>query len=90
VGSTGWTWEQVEQQLDLHRLAALKRQWRRHPPVHHLVAAFLGHKPDDGPGAPSAQAASADLDQLAASAVVIKSAPKLDTSAWDARPQSQG
>lgn len=32
-------------ELTLPRLDALDNYWRRHPPVHLLVAAYLGYKP---------------------------------------------
>lgn len=40
--STGWTWDYVEQEVDLPRLTALSGYWRRHPPMHIMVAAYLG------------------------------------------------
>jgi hypothetical protein len=40
--STGWTWREVETELDLPTLAALSTYWRAHPPVHLMVAAYLG------------------------------------------------
>ena len=43
----GWTWDQVGE-LTLPRLKALRRYWRKHPPVHLLVAAYLGYKPRGG------------------------------------------
>lgn len=30
---TGWTWEQVRDQLDLPRVEALRRAWRDNPPL---------------------------------------------------------
>jgi len=47
VDCTGWTWADTERDLDLHRLAALNRQWARQPPVAQMVAAYLGYKPPD-------------------------------------------
>jgi hypothetical protein len=47
VSNTGWGWCQAERELDLHRLHALTRQWVLHPPVHHLVAAYLGYQAPD-------------------------------------------
>lgn len=40
--SLGYTWDYVEQHMDLPRLAAFNRYWVKHPPVHLLVAAYLG------------------------------------------------
>lgn len=45
IANTGWTWDYVEEQLDIPRLAALNAYWRNHPPVHYLLAAFVGFKP---------------------------------------------
>jgi hypothetical protein len=33
--------------MTLPRLYALRRYWTRHPPVHLLVAAFVGYKPPE-------------------------------------------
>lgn len=45
IACTGWTWGEVGT-LTLPRLRALSRYWSQHPPVHLLVAAYLGYKPD--------------------------------------------
>lgn len=42
---TGWTWDTVLSELDLPRLAALNLYWESHPPVHILIAAYMGVKP---------------------------------------------
>lgn len=62
----------------MHRLAALRRQWQQHPPVHKLLAAFIGYTgapaaaphqptPDDdtpaGPGALGGVAAAVPVPQ---------------------------
>lgn len=44
----GWTWEQAEG-LTLPRYEALCRYWESHPPVHLMVAAYLGIKPKPRP-----------------------------------------
>lgn len=41
--SLGYTWDYVEQHIDLPRLAAMNRYWDKHPPVHIMVAAYLGY-----------------------------------------------
>jgi hypothetical protein len=41
-----WTWGDVEN-LDWPRWRALERRIRVHPPVHWLVAAFVGFKPQE-------------------------------------------
>ena len=30
---TGWTWDQVRDQLDLPRVDLLREQWRKNPPL---------------------------------------------------------
>lgn len=57
------SWDEVLDQLDLPALAALTRYWHRHPPVHVMVAAYVGYKGDDEPKAESSEAA---IEQLMA------------------------
>lgn len=39
--------------MDLHRLAALQRRWRRSPPLQHMVQAYLGIEvPEEPPARP--------------------------------------
>jgi len=78
--STGYTWDEVGK-LTIPRLKALMRYWAKHPPVHILVAAYMGYKPGDQPS----QAASADLDAMVSEAPSIKGLPRLDSSAWETR-----
>jgi len=60
IAATGWTWEEVGR-LTLPRLRALYRHWRRHPPVHLLLAAKWGLVPqDDKPVQASAHNTTAD------------------------------
>lgn len=47
-----WPWEYVERHMDLHRYAALRRQWRRSPPLQQMVQAYLGIDPDEDPQPP--------------------------------------
>lgn len=42
---TGQTWEEIGQQWDLPRLEAWNVYNRDHPPLHIMVAAYLGVKP---------------------------------------------
>lgn len=76
--NTGWTWQYVRDQLDLPTLDALQAEWQHHPPVHHLVAAYLDYKP------PQATAADSDqqLAQFLSGMRVDTSAPQIDDSAW--------
>lgn len=45
MASTGMSWDAVLTELDLPRLQALNSYWRSHPPLHIMVAAHLGIKP---------------------------------------------
>jgi hypothetical protein len=54
----GWTWEYVDDEMTLPRLHAIFRQWKRFPPVHIMVANYLGYK-DETPAQ-----ASGPLDGL--------------------------
>lgn len=42
AAATGWTWDYISEHVDLPRLAALNDYWSVHPPVHVMVAAYLG------------------------------------------------
>lgn len=62
---TGWTWEQVRQEMTLPRLRTMQRLWARHPPTHILVAGYLGYKPDADDPAPAAKdETTQDLGEL--------------------------
>jgi hypothetical protein len=78
--STGYTWDEVGK-LTIPRLKAFTRYWQKQPPVHVLVAAYMGYKASDQP----TQTQSKELDAIAAEAPLIKGLPKLDTSAWETR-----
>lgn len=65
--------------LDLPSLEALQAEWRQHPPVHHLVAAYLDYK---APAA-NAQASQAELEGLLATVPLSAGAPLLDSAGWD-------
>ena len=43
--ATGWTWDYTMAELDMPRLAAMSEYWRSNPPVHVMVARYLGVKP---------------------------------------------
>jgi hypothetical protein len=43
--TTGWTLDYIMDEVTLPRLRSLLRYWSEHPPVHELVAAFVGYKP---------------------------------------------
>lgn len=43
--STGWTFDQVGEQFDLPRLNAMMGYWEGKPPIHVMIAAYMGIKP---------------------------------------------
>lgn len=45
VACTGWTWDYVAEHIDLPRLKALNLYWADNPPLHRMVAAYLGIEP---------------------------------------------
>ena len=58
VTMTGWTWDQVRDQLDLSRVDLLREQWRKNPPLAITMRAaagalgveFTGSQSDDPSG----------------------------------------
>jgi hypothetical protein len=73
---------EVEQQLDLHRLHALTRHWRQHPPVHILAAAYLQYEPPAPRIMVDAETeVTGELAQMLANAP-LRTVPRLDDSAW--------
>ncbi|HFC8542721.1 TPA: hypothetical protein ACFP4Q_000835 [Neisseria weaveri] len=56
---TGWTWDYVAENIDLPRLNHLGEYWKQHPPVHILVAAYMGYKGQDAPKTDETDAAEA-------------------------------
>lgn len=42
---TGFTFDQVGEQFDLPRLRAMQTYWESNPPIHIMVARYLGIKP---------------------------------------------
>lgn len=55
----GWTWDYVAENIDLPRLKHLNAYWAAHPPVHILVAAYMGYK-----GQKSAQEQEESADEV--------------------------
>lgn len=45
MACTGWDWDTVVWETDLPRLQALNRYWADNPPLHKMVAAYLGVEP---------------------------------------------
>jgi len=81
----GWGWEQAERELDLHRLATLNRLWADEPPVHRLLAGFVGYKP---PRTRQHADDAAGIWGALASGIQPVRVPALDTSAWDSESSS--
>lgn len=48
IACTGWTWDYIGEHMTLDRLGALTKYWNSHPPMHLMVAAYLGIKPTRG------------------------------------------
>ncbi len=44
--SMGWTLDYVKWNVDLPTLAKLSAYWRKFPPMHVLLARYVGHKPE--------------------------------------------
>ncbi len=44
---TGRPWDELEDTLTWPRIDSLYRYWQDHPPVHELVAAAMGVKPQE-------------------------------------------
>ena len=65
----GWTLDYVEQNVDLPTLEKLTRYWRKFPPVHVLVARYLGYKADDSDAVTTQTAAAVQGTQKAPSEV---------------------
>lgn len=38
----GWTWEYIDDHMTVPRLSTFTEYWKSHPPMHLLVAAYLG------------------------------------------------
>lgn len=76
--------------VDLPTLDALNDEWRRHPPVHHLVAAYLDYQPSQQAGAPMTAEQEHQLASLMHGMPTVSGpAFALDTSAWDATQQKE-
>lgn len=47
--STGWTFTQIGEEFDIPRIEAMNRYWLKHPPVHVMIASYLGVKDTEPP-----------------------------------------
>lgn len=56
--SCGMSWHDARHEMDLPTLAELNRYWEHSPPVHQLVARYLGVKPPEKPMPVDDQAAA--------------------------------
>jgi hypothetical protein len=75
----------VREHVDLPTVDALKAEWDRHPPVHHLVAAYLDYKPPVAQT--SARTETGDIEDFLTEFgnVPIRQVAPLDTTAFDAQ-----
>jgi len=78
----------VREHVDLPTVKALQAEWDRHPPVHHLVAGYLGYKP---PVKTSGQVVT-DIDDYlpALGPMPIMKVQPVDTTAFDAQQTARG
>lgn len=74
MACTGWDWDTVVWETDLPRLQALNQYWADNPPLHKMVAAYLGIEPaskrnaahgDDSPTTDSAIEEAAEFIPVA-------------------------
>ncbi len=72
----GWTWDYVEWNVDLPRLRSLHKYWRRNPPTHVLVAAYMKYEPKEDVVAKVTEGAEAMSGQLAAFMAMVPQKPK--------------
>lgn len=72
----GWTWEYIDDMMTLPRLYAIFKHWESRPPLHWMVAQFLGikRKSQDQSGASLAP----DEGDVKALAESLMSGPLLD------------
>ena len=73
--------------MDLPTVYALNEEWRQNPPVHYLVAAYLGYKPHVQTSAKTVT----DIDDLVPDMgnMPIRQVAPLDTAAFDAAMQEK-
>lgn len=72
----------MREHVDLPTVDALQAEWDLHPPVHHLVASYLGYKPRVHTPAHTVT----DIDDYlpALGHLPVRQAAPVDTSAFDA------
>ncbi len=42
----GWTWEYIDDHMTIPRMTAINKYQSSHPPIHVMIAAYLGIKTD--------------------------------------------
>ena len=47
MAATGWTYEHISRRVTMSQYNRLARYWSNHPPLHVMVAAYLGIKPEE-------------------------------------------
>ena len=74
----------MREHVDLPTLDALQSEWSLHPPVHHLVAAYLGYKP---PVQTRAQNTVSDIEDYRQEigSLEVRKVVATDTTAFDAQ-----
>jgi hypothetical protein len=45
IATLGWSYEYIDEHMTFPRFKALVNYWKLHPPVHVLLAGFVGYKP---------------------------------------------
>ena len=60
ITCTGWSWDQVDCDMDLPKLAALGKFHKQFPPIHKMIAEYLGVGSEPTP----IKNTDAELDEL--------------------------
>ena len=47
MAATGWTLDYISRRVTMSQYNRLARYWSKHPPLHVMVAAYLGVKPEE-------------------------------------------
>jgi len=72
----GWTWEYIDDCLTLPRLYAINESWASCPPLHRMIAAFLGY-------GKAGRARQPDENEALASAMMMGGGRAIDDSEGD-------
>jgi hypothetical protein len=76
---TGWSWEYIDEYMTLPRLYGMLDYWGDHPPVHILLAAFMGVKSSKkGLAAKSSHDLEDIIGDFAAAGFAVKTIKKED------------